>query len=307
MQMTISTTGRRRLCILCSVYVLSKMLKLCGAEGSSFSWLMGAVSCCCWDLSDFVSEVNLVAEQRLVCVGLHQIDPLWCCCQIFLLRSIKLCFWGGSHCCVQMLVSEVAYCLIQQLVVWSLDAVNSLLLYQRPGVVHQTHWLLGFVRVFGSECPALRSIRSWFLRWISFFTVCWVFRFNAECSEMRHVRWWACSGSNRLCRQGFLTWPFCGIWLIRMFQICYALCWGTSDLVSDNHLLMKSDVCFWGFIVGVEIHQTLFLRWISLLAFDPSDVSEVGHHWHWYHSVFVTIVWYLGSLMAQDSCFVTMS
>ena len=168
MQMTISTTGRRRLCILCSVYVLSKMLKLCGAEGSSFSWLMGAVSCCCWDLSDFVSEVNLVAEQRLVCVGLHQIDPLWCCCQIFLLRSIKLCFWGGSHCCVQMLVSEVAYCLIQQLVVWSLDAVNSLLLYQRPGVVHQTHWLLGFVRVFGSECPALRSIRSWFLRWISF-------------------------------------------------------------------------------------------------------------------------------------------
>jgi hypothetical protein len=164
----------------------------------------------------------------------------------------------------------------------------------------------------------LRSIRSWFLRWISFFTVCWVFRFNAECSEMRHVRWWACSGSNRLCRQDFLTWPFAVFdWseCFRTFMPCvevHQILFSEVDLakvglVSDNRLLMKSDVCFWGFIVGVEIHQTLFLRWISLVTFDPSDVSEVGHHWHWYHSVFVTIVWYLGSLMAQDSCFVTMS
>jgi hypothetical protein len=44
MQMTISTTGRRLLCILCFVYVLSKMLKLCSAEGSSFRFLMDAVS-----------------------------------------------------------------------------------------------------------------------------------------------------------------------------------------------------------------------------------------------------------------------
>jgi hypothetical protein len=44
MQMAISTTGRRLLCILCSVYVLSKMLKLCGAEGSSFRlwWMLSA-------------------------------------------------------------------------------------------------------------------------------------------------------------------------------------------------------------------------------------------------------------------------
>jgi hypothetical protein len=41
MQMAISTTGRRPLCILCSVYVLSKMLKLRSVEGSSFSlWWM---------------------------------------------------------------------------------------------------------------------------------------------------------------------------------------------------------------------------------------------------------------------------
>jgi hypothetical protein len=274
MQMTISTTGRRRLCILCSVYVLSKMLKLCGAEGSSFNWLMGAVSCCCWDLSDLVSEVNLVAEQRLVCVGLHQIDPLWCCCQIFLLRSIKLCFWGGSHCCGQMLVSEVAYCLIQQLVVWSLDAVNSLLLYQRPGVVHQTHWLLGFVRVFGSECPALRSIRSWFLRWISFFTVCWVFRFNAECSEMRPVRWWACSGSNRLCRQDFLTWPFAVFdWsgcfrsvmpCVEVHQIWFLIiiCWWSQMFVSEvSSLVLRSiRLRFWGGSRWWLLTHQMFLR-----------------------------------------------
>ena len=48
MQMVISTTGRRPLCILCSVSVLSKMLKLCSAEGSSFRlwWMLSAR--CCW-------------------------------------------------------------------------------------------------------------------------------------------------------------------------------------------------------------------------------------------------------------------
>ena len=42
MQMAISTTGRRPLCIFCSVSVLSKMLKLRSAEGSSFRlwWLL---------------------------------------------------------------------------------------------------------------------------------------------------------------------------------------------------------------------------------------------------------------------------
>ena len=66
------------------------------------------------------------------------------------------------------LVSEVAYWIlstvcveaasVQQLGVRSLDAVNFLLVDQRPGV---------FIRLID----------------------CWVFRFNAECSEMRHVRW----------------------------------------------------------------------------------------------------------------------
>ncbi len=48
MQMAISTTGRRPLCILCSVSVLSKMLKLRSAEGSSFRlwWMLS--SFCGW-------------------------------------------------------------------------------------------------------------------------------------------------------------------------------------------------------------------------------------------------------------------
>ncbi len=51
MQMAISTTGRRPLCILCSVSVLSKMLKLPSAEGSSFRlwWMLS--SFCCWSSS----------------------------------------------------------------------------------------------------------------------------------------------------------------------------------------------------------------------------------------------------------------
>ena len=58
MQMVISTTGRRPLCIFCSVSVLSKMLKLRSAEGSSFRlWWLLSVFCCwsrsCWRLSTF--------------------------------------------------------------------------------------------------------------------------------------------------------------------------------------------------------------------------------------------------------------
>ena len=80
MQMTISTTGRRQLCILCSVCVLSKMLKLCGAEGSSFRWLMGAGSCFCeFHPICFWSGSRCWAVFCLLEV--HQIDPLWCCCQ----------------------------------------------------------------------------------------------------------------------------------------------------------------------------------------------------------------------------------
>jgi hypothetical protein len=67
--MTISTTGRRQLCILCSVYVLSKMLKLCGAEGSSFRCLMCAGSCFCGGPSNFVLKWILVLSSGLFVGG----------------------------------------------------------------------------------------------------------------------------------------------------------------------------------------------------------------------------------------------
>ncbi len=104
MQMAISTTGRHPLCILCSVYVLSKMLKLRSAEGSSFS--------------------------------------LWWMLSVFLL------------------------------------------LKQHDCALHQTHWLLGSVRLV-SNADVLTVMLS-ILRW-------------------GFVRWWACSGSNRLLLR-FVFW-----------------------------------------------------------------------------------------------------
>ena len=60
MQMAISTTGRRPLCIFCSVSVLSKMLKLRSAEGSSFRlWWLLSVFCCWSSLLDAVSFLLL--------------------------------------------------------------------------------------------------------------------------------------------------------------------------------------------------------------------------------------------------------
>ena len=69
MQMTISTTRRRQLCILCCVYVLSKMLKLCGAEGSSFRWLIGTGSCFCGGPSNFVLKWISVLSSSLAVGG----------------------------------------------------------------------------------------------------------------------------------------------------------------------------------------------------------------------------------------------
>ena len=97
MQMTISTTGRRQLCILCSVCVLSKMLKLCGAEGSSFRWLMGAGSCFCWVPSNlFLKWISVLssilfvggAPDRSAMMLLSGFD--WC---IQWLRSIEISRW----------------------------------------------------------------------------------------------------------------------------------------------------------------------------------------------------------------------
>jgi hypothetical protein len=85
MQMVISTTGRRPLCILCSVSVLSKMLKLCSVEGLSFRlwWMLSAV---CWG--------------SVICVLVGCCQP-GCCWGSFLLAFIRLIDdWGLSFECL---------------------------------------------------------------------------------------------------------------------------------------------------------------------------------------------------------------
>ncbi len=141
--MAVSTTGRRLLCILCSFCVLSKMLKLCGAEGSSFRWLMGAGSCFWWvPFSLFLKWISVLSSvsfvggspDRSAMMLLSGFD--WCFSGCGMLSAV--CYWGSvreihfnfevDH------VSEVAcwilstVCVeaasVQQLGVRSLDAVN---------------------------------------------------------------------------------------------------------------------------------------------------------------------------------------
>ncbi len=172
------------------VYVLSKMLKLCGAEGSSFRWLVGAVSCFVevhWSLFG----VDLVAEQRLVCVEVHQIGPCdavsyfdWCS---QLLRSIRLLFLRWTSC-------EVAYWILSTVCCWS--SIGAAVRGAIFGCCRLFCWWIS-VLVF----PQTHRL------WISF---------NAECSEMRFVRWWACSGSNHLTRvSGW--WCQIVVWLLSAF------------------------------------------------------------------------------------------
>ena len=147
-----------------------------------------------------------------------------------------------------------------------------------------------------------------------------------------------CACSSDMCLSGDNCW-----WR----QVVSELHCGSCQVLSGPAGWMMSDGRFWDIIclwsikclflrwttVGevrclfLNLHpwlwsiRCLFLRWIT--------VDEVGclclklhhcrtfdkvrrlflelYHWHWYHSVFVTIGWYLGSLMAQGSCFVTMS
>ncbi len=122
MQMAISTTGRRPLCIFCSVSVLSKMLKVRSAEGSSFRlwWLLSIFCCwsslldavsCCWG-SILVLVIRLIYLLGSVRLGLDQdlynnvecsevrLFRWWACSgsnRLLLcwLWSIRCCFWGG--------------------------------------------------------------------------------------------------------------------------------------------------------------------------------------------------------------------
>ncbi len=97
MQMTISTTGRRRLCILCFVYVLSKMLKLCGAEGSPSGFdgcflllLLSSIRLCFWGGSRCWGRI-------LFLLRFARLAHLWGCCQIFFFWLVlsTVCCWGS--------------------------------------------------------------------------------------------------------------------------------------------------------------------------------------------------------------------
>ena len=237
MQMTISTTGRRLLCILCFVFVLSKMLKLCGAEGSSFRWFVGAVSCFCWDPSLF--EVDLVAEQRL-CGGAPDLSVMmllsdfdWC---FQLLRSIRLLFlrltsfWSSILDTVNCLLLKQH--LYNSLGVRSLDAVN-FFCWISVLVFSSDSWIVGFRPSFWEWMPFVEIHQILFLKWISL--QCWVF--------------W-----DETCQMVSLQWvePFDeGQWLVVSDRclIAFSFCRDPSDfLVSEVDLF------------AVEIYQTLFLR-----------------------------------------------
>ncbi len=85
--MAVSINGRRLLCILCSVYVQSKMLKLCSAEGSSFRDRVEIHQTLVSEVDLFVG--SLVDVVRLCFWGnILEVDPVWLirvvwCCQIF--------------------------------------------------------------------------------------------------------------------------------------------------------------------------------------------------------------------------------
>jgi hypothetical protein len=82
---------------------------------------MGAVSRFCCDSSNFVFEVDLGAEQHLVCIEVHQIDPLECCCQTVIDAFSGLFLKWHVGCCQPFVVETAS---VQQLGVRSLDAVN---------------------------------------------------------------------------------------------------------------------------------------------------------------------------------------
>jgi hypothetical protein len=135
MQMAISTTGRRPLCIFCSVSVLSKMLKLRSAEGSSFRlWWLLSVFCCWSSLLDAVSFLLLrrhpgarhqthnveCSEVRLfrwwACSGSNRLFLCW-------LWSIRCLFLREATCWVwHSDLSHWSHC--QNVVVWVVPRVS---------------------------------------------------------------------------------------------------------------------------------------------------------------------------------------
>jgi hypothetical protein len=195
MQMAISTTGRRPLCILCSVSVLSKMLKLRSAEGSSFRL--------CWMLSAF-----LLLRHRHC--ALHQTH--WCLGSVRLLLR-QMCtvirvFWGEALSDGELAVARtVCFCVFEVTPCW-------------------------WIQMFVSESSSLLSgiVRLWF----------WG-------SSLVSVRYF-------LGQRGMTLSDFCSLSASVVDDVRWAF------LI--HHMLMKADVGFWGFIVGCDPSD---LIWVSSL------------------------------------------
>ena len=254
MQMTISTTGRRQLCILCSVCVLSKMLKLCGAEGSSSGdwWVLAAVSV---SSIQFVFEVDLGAEQCFVCWRCTRSIRYDAVVRLWLMHSVVEIHWNFEvdH------VSEVAcwilstVCVeaasVQQWGVRSLDAIECCQLFVTDlafWCFHQTHWLLGLVRVVGKECPLLRSFR---------FCFC-----SGSLPMLSVLRWGLSIGELAVARTIWRVSVVGGVRLL--FDRFQLLLRSIRFLVSEVDLFAVeiSQTFSEVDLFAVEIYQTLFLR-----------------------------------------------
>jgi hypothetical protein len=177
MQMAISTTGRHPLCILCSVYVLSKMLKHRSAEGSSFRlwWMLSTV---------------LVLRQHLFCL-LDTVSRLLlkqhhCACH-------QTHWWLGSV----RLVSET-------------DVLTVMLSILRWGFVRwwacsgSNHLLLRFVFEIAGGYLMKSDVCFWVSSCVDVDTVIWAI-------EVIVRMFWCLSGATRL--QRLMPWCYWALWL----------------------------------------------------------------------------------------------
>ena len=94
---------------------------------------MGAVSCFCGDASNFVFEVDLGAEQHLVCMEVHQIGPFVMLLSDLLIDAVS-CLLLRRHLvsgttvmgvifgCSQLFVAESAsWCFVRLIDCWVLS------------------------------------------------------------------------------------------------------------------------------------------------------------------------------------------
>ncbi len=249
--MAISTTGRRLLCILCFVYVLSKMLKLCSAEGSSFR-LWGMLSAiCCWG-----SIVCRYSSDSLI-VGICQ----WCLKQILCVFANCGCvvlqswvFWGEAcqmvslqwlepsvsafHFCDRRWLLLNVLCLMQRVRCRHSD-LNNWSRFRGVRLFLKTYVVIGIRLLRGACVVGFYDVTSWF----EYFVGCQCF--------------WSSL-----------------VWQCQLFRDSLSVD-GVRCLFLKRHLLLMSAICCWSIIVGLDPSDVCFWGG-SFLAFDPSDVCFWG-------------------------------